>query len=163
MPPAPLREFELCARCNTLFRQGDRHACSPVVQTARDVKVAWYALTALAATLALVPRERVRIKPCHFCGLEVPRSACPDCGKIVCQTCAEQPYESCCDDDSKPARVCWVVKWNGLYRTDGGGWSYEQSEASRFYARWQVPVYLLKRDGARVVRLRARAGRGGKK
>ena len=37
--------------------------------------------------------------PCEDCGSNTaPRSACPLCGKVVCQSCAETPYEFCCEE-----------------------------------------------------------------
>lgn len=38
--------------------------------------------------------------PCSDCkSRTVPRSACPGCGKVVCQTCAEREGEFCCDGE----------------------------------------------------------------
>jgi hypothetical protein len=36
--------------------------------------------------------------PCVGCGTKRrERSACPLCGKVYCQPCAERPYEFCCE------------------------------------------------------------------
>lgn len=36
--------------------------------------------------------------PCEDCGRDHgDRSACPSCGKVFCQDCAEKPYAFCCD------------------------------------------------------------------
>lgn len=36
--------------------------------------------------------------PCSGCdSTTAERSACPSCGKVFCQPCAEEPYASCCD------------------------------------------------------------------
>ena len=38
---------------------------------------------------------------CADCGTtKRERSACPLCGKVLCQPCAEKPYESCCDGET---------------------------------------------------------------
>ena len=37
--------------------------------------------------------------PCEDCGsVTAPRSACPLWGKVVCPSCAETPYEFCCEE-----------------------------------------------------------------
>lgn len=44
--------------------------------------------------------------PCCDCGTtKRERSACPLCGKVFCQRCAEKPYAFCCPgdvDDGEP-------------------------------------------------------------
>jgi len=42
-----------------------------------------------------------RVSPaCSDCGSVVAeRSACPNCGKVFCQPCAEKPYAFCCMDE----------------------------------------------------------------
>lgn len=38
--------------------------------------------------------------PCHDCGSKnAERSACPLCGKVLCQRCAERPYAFCCEPE----------------------------------------------------------------
>jgi hypothetical protein len=38
-------------------------------------------------------------EPCSQCNATyVPRSACPGCGAVVCEACAEKPYEFCCEE-----------------------------------------------------------------
>jgi len=39
--------------------------------------------------------------PCYDCGtMKRARSACPLCGRVVCQRCVEKPYEFCCDESA---------------------------------------------------------------
>jgi hypothetical protein len=91
---------------------------------ASSVAAAWYAVNALAATLALVPREEPGV---------------------------------------------WVVKrrWDGddwyvTSEVEGPPWTTLQRDAHRCPKRVAVVLASLY-EGARVVRLRARAGRGGAK
>jgi len=45
----------------------------------------------------VVPVVRVLNPPCYSCDcMHRPRSACPECGLVVCQLCAEREGESCC-------------------------------------------------------------------
>lgn len=49
--------------------------------------------------------------PCSDCGARTAdRSACPLCGTVLCQACAEKPYESCCDRVAE--QKCAQIEFN---------------------------------------------------
>lgn len=47
-------------------------------------------------------RKVLHEPPCEDCGtISDDRSPCPLCGMVLCQLCAEKPYESCCDSGAR--------------------------------------------------------------
>lgn len=52
----------------------------------------------LGALLLLAAEDARKTDRCAYCGVPAD-DKCPNCGKLVCNICAEREGESCCDGD----------------------------------------------------------------
>lgn len=87
----------------------------PITTRARVAKL-WEAITKVQLPVsppaASAPAGE---PPCVDCGsATAERSACPHCGQVYCQPCAEKPYAYCCDGDAgQPPRAPDAVPLGG--------------------------------------------------